>query len=440
EGRLRDPKATKLCGFGVWTPKGYDWVYERFVAQQIAGYETIQAKPFENRYLLSQIPDYYERLKHSYDARFYQQEVLGDYTGIRALAVGGVLTISSRQLGTMGEVNMLASDTNGETLTITVSGETLTGGNDGEWLTDLTATPRLNRAARDWTRSFFAALHGYGIDAAAAFSTELKHGDASSAAGIAQRGPAGDPILLPTPALQTNFSPTSLAFWKQVHADCAQLMDEAGVVPFLQFGEVQWWYFPHDGLGHDFSGMPFYDAWTQSEFVARYGHAMAAFTSNTADPGAFPDEMEFLPALIGEFTDAIMAYVRTAYPAARFEVLFPFEVNQTPFNRAINFPDSHWTPSALTCLKTEGLGLTFSKDLAGSERGIHMAGVLGFAATERSHLVGLGDATASWLKEARMAAGLGFESVVLFALDQFCLIGYEVPLPLSQRRAVRFRR
>ena len=26
EGRLRDPKAKRLCGFGVWTPKGYDWV------------------------------------------------------------------------------------------------------------------------------------------------------------------------------------------------------------------------------------------------------------------------------------------------------------------------------------------------------------------------------------------------------------------------------
>ncbi len=79
EGRLRDPQATRLCGFGVWTPKGYDWVYERFVAKQIEGYETILAQPFENRFLLDQIPDYYERLRHSYDARFYEQEVLGSY-------------------------------------------------------------------------------------------------------------------------------------------------------------------------------------------------------------------------------------------------------------------------------------------------------------------------------------------------------------------------
>jgi len=79
EGRLRDPKATRLCGFAVWTPKGFDWVYERFIAEPVEGYETAVAKPFENRFLLDRIPDYYERLKSSYDARFYQQEALGQY-------------------------------------------------------------------------------------------------------------------------------------------------------------------------------------------------------------------------------------------------------------------------------------------------------------------------------------------------------------------------
>ncbi|HEY7338462.1 MAG TPA: terminase family protein [Bryobacteraceae bacterium] len=84
EGRLRDPKATRLCGFAVWTPKGYDWVYERFVANPVDGYETVMAKPFENRFLLEQIPDYYERLKSSYDERFFQQEVMGDYLNLHA--------------------------------------------------------------------------------------------------------------------------------------------------------------------------------------------------------------------------------------------------------------------------------------------------------------------------------------------------------------------
>ncbi len=84
EGRLRDPRAGCLCGFGVWTPKGFDWVYERFVASPVAGYEAIQAKPNENRYVLDRIPDFYERLRSSYDERFFRQEALGEYLNLSA--------------------------------------------------------------------------------------------------------------------------------------------------------------------------------------------------------------------------------------------------------------------------------------------------------------------------------------------------------------------
>jgi hypothetical protein len=84
EGRLRDPKASRLTGFAVWTPRGYDWVYERFLRRKIEGYETVVAAPFENRHLLEQVPDYYERLLSSYDQRFYQQEVLGEYLNMTA--------------------------------------------------------------------------------------------------------------------------------------------------------------------------------------------------------------------------------------------------------------------------------------------------------------------------------------------------------------------
>jgi hypothetical protein len=84
EGRLRDPKATRLCGFGVWTPRGFDWVHERFIASPVKGYETVIAGAFENRFLLDRIPDYYERLKSSYDPRFYEQEVLGSYLSMNA--------------------------------------------------------------------------------------------------------------------------------------------------------------------------------------------------------------------------------------------------------------------------------------------------------------------------------------------------------------------
>ncbi len=84
EARLRDPKAKRLCGFGVWTPQGHDWIYKRFIQNPVAGCECIRAQPFENRFLLTETPDYYERLESSYDPKFYQQEVLGEYLNSRA--------------------------------------------------------------------------------------------------------------------------------------------------------------------------------------------------------------------------------------------------------------------------------------------------------------------------------------------------------------------
>ena len=84
EARLRDPKARRLCGFGVWTPKGHDWIYRRFIQQPVSGCRCIRAKPFENRHVLDRTADYYDRLERSYDPKFYQQEVLGDYLNSRA--------------------------------------------------------------------------------------------------------------------------------------------------------------------------------------------------------------------------------------------------------------------------------------------------------------------------------------------------------------------
>jgi len=102
EGRLRDPRAARLCGFAVWTPKGFDWVHERFVGSPVEGYETVQARPFENQFLLGRVPDYYQRLKHSYDGRFYEQEVLGEYLELTA----GRVYFAFSRAGNVAEVEV----------------------------------------------------------------------------------------------------------------------------------------------------------------------------------------------------------------------------------------------------------------------------------------------------------------------------------------------
>jgi len=283
--------------------------------------------------------------------------------------------------------------------------------------------------ARDWSRSYFRALKQYGIDASAAFSMELKDGDDSLEAGIAQRY-IGEPCHVATPALQTNFSPASTAFWKQAYVNMAGVMADAGMVPYLQFGEVQWWYFAYDQ-----GSMPFYDDYTKASFQAAYGKPIGLIPSENADPALFPQECAFLAELIGQFTQAIMDYVRLTYPQVRFEVLYPPDVNDTALNRIVNYASACWVPGKLNCLKTENFTYTGNRNLNRARESIQLPSTKGFPAAQSSHLVGIDGYTTPWAKEQRLARGAGLESVVLFALDQFCLIGYSLPLDRGPRRS-----
>jgi hypothetical protein len=229
--------------------------------------------------------------------------------------------------------------------------------------------------------------------------------------------------------LQTNFSPASQAFWQQVYADMAGLMAAAGVTPYLQFGEVQWWYFAAA------SGMPFYDAYATSAFQAQYGRAMSVVLSQNADPSTLTQECVFLPSLIGQFTSAVRQFVRLAYPTAKFEVLYPHDVNATALNRIINYPLNDWTPANLACLKTENFTYTGNRNLDEARQSIQFPAQSGFPPAQSSHLIGITDYTTPWTKERSLAIAAGDESVVLFALDQFCLIGYGLPLSSGPRRA-----
>ncbi len=363
-------------------------------------------------------------------AKAFEFQLNNGYTAIWAHAASNVLTIYARRMGGDGNQVSLAAAATGS-FSAVCSGAALANGFDGAWHTDVAAGTKLNRAVRDWTRSFFAAVHGYGMDAVAAFSTELQHGDPSADAGIAQRYPSGNAVTLNTPAIQTNFSPASSAFWKYVHLEMATVMQEAGVQPYLQFGEVQWWYFPDDG-----SGLPFYDAYTKQRFLTEFGRAIDVITNSSVLPSAYPDEADLLPRLIGEFTSGIMSFVRATISNCRFEVLYPPDVNGTPFNRAVNFPSTYWTPSALDCLKTESFTYTYSRNLDLSRSSMEFGKAFGFSPSKRSHLVGISDPIAAWVKEAGMAQGEGVESVVLFALDQFCLIGYSSPIDGGVRRSI----
>ncbi len=355
-------------------------------------------------------------------ARAFALRINDGSTAIRAEADGAVLKILSRRLGTEGnKVTIVATPNNG-VFVATVSSPTLVGGLDGSWITDIPASTKLNRAFRDWHHSFFAGCASRGIDCVSAYSTELRHGDPSVEAGLVQRYWNNAPVLLNTPAIQTNFAPICIDYWKEVHRQTAVLMANAGLIPYMQLGEVQYWYFPN------VSGMPYYDHDTKLQFELQYGRPMARIVDQYQSPGLYADELSFLRGRLGNYCTAIIDHVRAALPSTRYEVLYPPDVNDSPIGEVVNFPELSWTPQRLDCLKTESFIFTLTTNIEKSKMTIATSSQKGFPLHQRAHLVGISDYTSSWRKELFLAADEGLESVTLFALDQMCLVGYRFPL------------
>jgi hypothetical protein len=79
--RLRHPKASRLCFAAAFTPRGFDFYYDTFVGKNKTDeIDLVRAAPFENTHVPA---GYYETLARSYDKRFYQQEVLGEFLSLQ---------------------------------------------------------------------------------------------------------------------------------------------------------------------------------------------------------------------------------------------------------------------------------------------------------------------------------------------------------------------
>ena len=283
-------------------------------------------------------------------------------TALWASSTGNVVTINSRFMGSEGNGMFTISSFDGTgNVTVTLSSTTLSGGVDGTdvglgtsndpnaaalnnltsfWRTDLNFGPRMNRACRDWSAAFFRTMKGYGIDVVAAFSTEMAHVDPSSDAGMAQRYWDSTPVLLNTPAVQTNFSANSLSFWQGVYSSMAGLQSSAGLTPYLQSGEVQWWYSPKPAVG-----MPYYDEYTKQQFSSlNGGESMGQIINSDTSTDLFAREVQLLQTLLGSFTAGLRTALRAAFPTARYEVLYPGDVNTPAFNNAVNLPGETGLP------------------------------------------------------------------------------------------------
>ncbi|MDP9169009.1 MAG: hypothetical protein M3N54_00205, partial [Acidobacteriota bacterium] len=280
-------------------------------------------------------------------ANHFAAYINGAFVGAWATSTGPVLTISSRSP---------APDYN---LTISVSTTSKAGmvalttppqpGVYGTWVVDDSAAPPLNRAARDWHADFYALCAARSREVVTACSMEL----VNPPQGFVARFPdaPGTPVSTDTGfgTLVSNHcaagSSKLFAYQKAVYRTIAGMQAAAGLVPSVQYGEFLWWYFAGPG------GMGLYDDETRAAAQIALGRPLHIFATPDDDPtvngGA---DALFLRNRLRDYLAALVADIRSAYPAVKCELLWPYDVNYpTPvpvkdpslggrLNRFINLP------------------------------------------------------------------------------------------------------
>lgn len=192
---------------------------------------------------------------------------------------------------------------------------------------DTTRTPRINTPAKKWHDESLALVAAAGIDHVIAFSPELYHCPVE----MSQKFANGIAALTGTPSYHTHFGPSTLAYFKEAYKEAAAIQAAAGLVPQLQFGEVQWWYGPFGAINwySNQGSMPYYDAATSAAALVGLGRPLHLFITNNDDPSvnAYADA-NFLRDNLGSWCKAVFDYVRATYPTTRFEPLYPLDANR----------------------------------------------------------------------------------------------------------------
>jgi hypothetical protein len=180
-------------------------------------------------------------------------------------------------------------------------------------------------------------------------------------------------------------------------------------------------------------GMPFYDAYTTARFNRSTG-AHARVHGPEQRPDAIPAGVR-VPARPDRPVHRCDHGLRAAdYANAQFEVLYPPDTNDAPLTTVINLPASG--PGEPRLLQDRELHLhgRLRSECGSSLQSICPCNWVSRRQTARTWWASeLHDAVG---KRGALAEGLKLGSVVLFALDQCCLIGYGCRCRLGRDRGL----
>jgi hypothetical protein len=355
--------------------------------------------------------------------------------GVYAAATGNVLTIVNRS-PTPAYAFPLSVSVTSASGTATISGA-LDNGLPGTWEIDLSQSPPLNRAARDWHADFCALAADRSRELIIACSMEL----VNPPTGFAAVYPDGNEVVTDVgfASLKSThccFNTAMRNYQKEVYRNIADIQAAAGLTPNLQFGEFLWWFFTnYNPTTNPSGGMALYDAETLSLASTALGRPLHVFRRPTDDPtvNASADAI-FLRNRLRDHIGALRAHVLDTHSNAKFELLYPYDVNHpTPagvhqlggaLNYFINFPTEFAAKagSGLDTLKMEALDFgAWSRSLDLSRTAIEFPILLGWPKDSIRYLVPVFRGGAAWEKEYLEAKGQGVPVINFWAFDHFNL-------------------
>ena len=198
-------------------------------------------------------------------------------------------------------------------------------------------------------------------------------------------------------------------------------------------------------------GMAFYDAETSAAALTALGRPLHIFLTPDDDPTVNGSaDAIFLRNRLRDHVAALVADLKSAFPTARCEVLWPDDVNHdTPvptsgpylggrLNRFVNLP-VEWqskATSGLDTIKVEALAFgSAMRSLDLAQEAINLFPGFGWPVDSVRYLVPVFGSATPWFREVALARGAGLRTINLWAFDHICLYNLDVPEKALERRS-----
>jgi len=334
---------------------------------------------------------------------------------------------------------------------------------------------------------------------------------------------AGDSAFAALQTAQCSFNASAVTPYMQAcYMQAAMIMNAAGLVPWLQLGEILHWFFSQymtmpvtniqnttpvkvtTGVNHNLStgqtvvlagcqgslavngrqavtvtsptqftingstgagtwtgggtvsggGMAFYDASQAAAATTALGRALASFWTQDDDPTINSSaDANFLAGRLQTHCSSIVTATKTAYSNAKFELLWPYDVNyklcyftnDMPWpqggrlNRAVNMP-SAWSTQAgsgLDRIKTEGLSwsATYHNTDKAKETVQFPYTVLSWSQSATRYLIPWFNGGCHWTQEYLYCLSQSTPAINFWAFDHATLFSWLTqPLPSPRKR------